>query len=195
MVACTRLLMYQVVAIAASAGGLTALATVLSGLPREFPLPIAVVQHLDPSHESLVPEILARRTRLVVKSAEPREPMVGGVVYVARPDHHLLIGGGRSVKLTRTKPIHFVRPSADRLFESAARICGAGVIAVVLTGAGCDGAAGVEAVKRRGGIVIAQDQASSAFFGMPHAAIATGIVDFVLPLEQIAYKLVELTRH
>jgi len=187
--------MYQVVAIGASAGGLTALATVLSGLSREFPVPIAVVQHLDPSHHSVVAEILARRTPLIVKPAEPHEPMVGGVVYVAPPDHHLLIGGGRSVKLTQTKPVHYVRPSADQLFESAARTCGTGVIAVVLSGAGSDGADGAEAVKRRGGIVIAQDQASSAFFGMPHAAIATGIVDFVLPLEQIADKLVELTRH
>ncbi len=134
--------MYQVVAIAASAGGLTALATLLAGLPREFPLPLAIVQHLDPHHESRVADILARRTALRVKQAVAREPMLGGIVYVAPPDHHLLIGGGRSIKLTQTKRIHYVRPSADRLFESASRTCGAGVIAVVLTGAGRDGAEG-----------------------------------------------------
>jgi two-component system chemotaxis response regulator CheB len=187
--------MYQVVAIAASAGGLTALATLLGRLPREFPIPLAVVQHVDPRHISLVPEILARRTDLTVKAAVEREPMLAGVVYVAPPDRHFLIGGGRLVSLTSTAPVHYVRPSADLLFESAARMCGAHVIAVVLTGAGSDGAAGVVAVKSVGGTVIVQDEASSAFFGMPQAAIATGIVDFVLPLESIADKLIELTRN
>jgi len=187
--------MYQLVAIATSAGGLTALANLLSRLPREFPVPLAVVQHMDPRHESLLAGILARRTTLLVKQAEQREAMLAGVVYVAPPDQHLLVGGGRLVTLTHSAPVHHSRPSADVLFESASRVLGSQVIAVVLTGAGSDGAAGVSAVKNEGGVVIAQDEASSAFFGMPHAAIATGIVDFVLPLDEIADKLIELTKN
>lgn len=193
VVVCTRQHMYQVVAMAASAGGLTALATLLGRLPRDFPVPLAVVQHLDPRHESLVAAILARRTALIVKEAVERESMQGGVVYVAPPDHHFLIAAGPSVSLTHTDRVHYVRPSADLLFDSASRACGAGVIAVVLTGAGSDGADGVAAIKHGGGVVIAQDEASSAFFGMPQAAIATGIVDYILPLPAIADKLIELT--
>lgn len=187
--------MFQLVVIAASAGGLKALGTLLEGLPREFPMPVAVVQHVDPNHDSRVADILSRRTAMTVKQAVADEPMMAGVVYVAPPDYHLLIGGGGLVKLTHTEPVHYVRPSADLLFESASRSCGGQVIAVVLTGAGSDGAAGVSAVKNVGGTVIVQDQASSAFFGMPQAAIATGIVDFVLPLDAIADKLLELARN
>lgn len=89
--------------------------------------------------------------------------------------------------------VHFVRPSADLLFDSAAASYKAGVIAVVLTGSGEDGATGVEAVKKMGGTVLAQDEASSEFFGMPGSAIATGAVDFVLPLDEIPGALVTLT--
>jgi two-component system, chemotaxis family, protein-glutamate methylesterase/glutaminase len=183
------------VAIAASAGGLTALTTLLGGLPRQFPVPLAIVQHLDPNHASFLADILSRRTQLSVKEAVAREVMRAGVAYVAPPDWHLLVGGGRCISLTHTEPIHHARPSADVLFASAARACGSRVIAVVLTGAGSDGAAGACLVKSGGGLVIAQDEASSAFFSMPQAAIATGIVDFVLPLDAIADKLVELTSH
>jgi two-component system chemotaxis response regulator CheB len=185
--------MYQLVAIAASAGGLTALTTLLGSLPRQFPVPLAIVQHLHPNHASLLADILSRRTQLCVKEAVAREVMRAGVAYVAPPDWHLQVGGGRCISLTHTEPIHHSRPSADVLFASAARVCGSRVIAVVLTGAGSDGAAGACLVKNEGGLVIAQDQASSAFFSMPQATIATGIVDFVLPLDAIADKLIELT--
>src|ERR1051325_1762071 len=106
---------------AASAGGIAALATVLETLPAQFPIPIAIVQHIDPNHVSLVADILARRTALRVKQAEAREPLFSGVVYVAPPNHHFLIGAGPSVRLTDTEKVHFVRPSADELFQSAAR--------------------------------------------------------------------------
>jgi two-component system, chemotaxis family, protein-glutamate methylesterase/glutaminase len=187
--------MYQLVAIAASAGGLRALATVLGGLPRQFPVPLAIVQHMDPRRVSLLAGILARRTALAVKEAVGHEVMRAGVAYIAPPDHHFVVADGRSVSLTHTARVHFARPSADVLFASASRACGKRLIAVVLTGAGQDGADGVCAVKGVGGIVIAQDEESSAFFSMPHAAIATGIVDFVLPLDSIADKLIELTRN
>jgi two-component system, chemotaxis family, protein-glutamate methylesterase/glutaminase len=170
-----------------------ALARILSALPATFSLPVAVVQHVDPNHQSLVADILARRTHLRVKEASSGDLLMPGAVYVAPPGQHMLIGAGLRVQLSRTDPVHFLRPSADHLFESAAKFCGP-VIGVILTGTGTDGAAGVTAIKAAGGTVIAQDEASSEFFGMPHAAIGTGVVDFVLPLDSIGPKLVTLTQ-
>jgi two-component system chemotaxis response regulator CheB len=184
--------MVQLVVLAASAGGIEALTTVLASLPRGFPVPIALVQHVDPNHENLVPEILARRTPLIVKRASAADNLLPGTVYVAPRNHHMLIEDGGLIRLTETAPVHHLRPSADHLFESAALACGGAVVAVVLSGTGRDGAKGAVAVKRVGGTVIAQDRASSAFFGMPQAAIAAGVVDYVLPLEAIAGKLIDL---
>src|SRR5262249_15725050 len=108
---------FRLVAMAASAGGLSALSAVLTRLPRSFPLPIAIVQHVDPKHNSLIPEILARRSKINVKAGEDGELMEAGVAYVAPPASHMLIVGG-AIQLTQTELVHWVRPSADRLFES-----------------------------------------------------------------------------
>jgi two-component system, chemotaxis family, protein-glutamate methylesterase/glutaminase len=174
------------VAVAASAGGLKALGTLLSDLPGDFPVPILVVQHLDPRHKSLLADLLGRRTTLRVKHAEQGEPVTPGTVYIAPPNHHLLVNAAGVLSLTDTELVHFVRPSVDLLFESAAASYRERTIAVVLTGSGSDGATGVRAVKKMGGTVIAQDESSSDFFGMPGSAIATGTVDRVLPLSEIA---------
>jgi two-component system chemotaxis response regulator CheB len=184
-------LFYSLVVVAASAGGLTALAELLADLPGDFPLPIAVVQHLDPRHPSVLAQILDRRTALRVKEAADADHLTAGVVYIAPADRHVMIGQGRSIELNRSERVHFLRPAADHLFASAAKVCGP-VIAVVLTGTGTDGAAGIISVKAAGGTVIAQDEASSEFFGMPQAAVETGRVDFVLPLNRIGPALVEL---
>ena len=184
---------FRLVVIAASAGGLSALSRVLAALPSNFPLPLAIVQHLDPNHVSRLADILGRRTTLAVKEAEADDLLTSGVVYIAPPGWHMIIVPGGAIALTQTVPVHFVRPSADELFESAARSFGP-AIAVILTGTGTDGATGAAAVKARGGTVIAQDEATAAFFGMPHAAIATGVVDFVLPLDDIPQRLINLAR-
>ncbi|MHB9026699.1 MAG: chemotaxis protein CheB [Armatimonadota bacterium] len=183
---------FQIVALAASAGGITALMQVLSELPAEFSAPVLVLQHLDPRHKSLIAEILGRRTRLRVKEAEAGDQLTPGTIYTAPPDRHLLVEPDDTLALTRTELVHFVRPSADLLFESVAARFGPGAIAVVLTGMGSDGAMGVSAIKKRGGTVIVQDEASSEFFGMPGAAIKTGDVDFILPLAEIAPALIKL---
>ncbi len=183
---------FDVVALAASAGGLIALSRVLSGLPANFPAAVVVVQHLDPRHRSLMAEILSRRTPLQVRQAQDGETLEAGLVLIAPPNRHLLVNPGGRLSLTETELVHFVRPSADLLFESAAASYRERVIAVVLSGTGSDGAMGVQAIKKVGGTVIAQDEKSSEFFGMPAAAIATGTVDFILPLEEIAPALVTL---
>jgi len=183
---------FDVVALAASAGGLTALSSVLADLPAGFPAGILVVQHLDPRHRSLMADILSRRTHLEVKQAEDGDRLAGGRVYIAPPNRHLLLNGDGSLSLTQTELVHFVRPSADLLFESVAASYKDRSIAVVLSGSGSDGSMGVKAIKKMGGTVLAQDQKTSEFFGMPGAAIDSGNVDFVLPLEEIAPALVTL---
>ncbi len=183
---------YDVIAIASSAGGLAALTTVLSGIPSDLPVVILVVQHRDPRHRSLMAEILSRRVALSVQQAAGGETIEPGTVYIAPPDKHLLANADRTLSLTQSELVHFVRPSADLLFESVAAAFRERAIGVVLTGSGSDGAIGVKAIKKMGGTVIAQDERTSQFFAMPSAAIGTGQVDFVLPLEEMAPALSSL---
>jgi two-component system, chemotaxis family, protein-glutamate methylesterase/glutaminase len=109
-----------------------------------------------------------------------------GVAFIAPPNHHLLVNAGGRLSLSQTELVHFVRPSADLLFESTAAAYKERAIAVVLSGSGRDGAMGVKAIKKMGGTVIVQDEKTSEFFGMPDAAQQTGIADFILPLAEIA---------
>ncbi|WP_051450400.1 chemotaxis protein CheB [Actinospica robiniae] len=183
---------YGVVAVASSAGGITALGVLLGALPVGFPVPVLVVQHLDPRHETVIAHVLGRSTQLPVKLAEVGELARPGTIYVAPPNQHLLVGAAGLLALSDSELVHFVRPSADLLFESMAGAYGARAIACVLTGTGKDGAMGVTAVKSRGGTVIAEDPGSADFAGMPQAAVETGVVDFVLPLEEIAQVIRDL---
>ncbi|MEV0091381.1 chemotaxis protein CheB [Streptomyces sp. NPDC050738] len=177
---------YSVLAVASSAGGIKGLGTLLSALGTELRVPVLIVQHLDRKHRSYIAEVLARRSLLPVKLAQHREPVEAGTVYVAPPDHHLLVGSDGRLSLTSTDLVHFVRPSADLLFESVAAAYGDQALVCVLTGTGVDGAKGVDTVKAYGGTVIVQDPLTAEFKGMPDAAVATGAADFVLPLEDIA---------
>ena len=171
---------------------MSALTQLLSQLPGGFGAIIVIVQHVDPRHRSLMPQVIGRQTRLPVAHAEEGIKLEADHVYLAPPNQHMLINRKGTLTLTDTELVNFVRPSADLMFESVAAAYGERAIAVVLTGSGHDGAMGVTAIKQRGGTVIAQDEASSEFFGMPSAAITTGAVDFVLPLDDIAPKLVAL---
>lgn len=183
---------YDIVAFAASAGGLRSLSHVLEALPGDFPAAIVVVQHLDPRHRSLMADILRRRTALKVKEAQEGDILRPGAVYTAPPNKHLLVHADGSLALTQTELVHFVRPSADLLFESTAASYKDRVIAVVLSGSGKDGAMGVKAVKKMGGTVVIEDERTAEFGGMPAAALQTGCVDFALPLDEIAAALVKL---
>jgi len=183
---------FDIVALASSAGGLNALSHVLTSLPADFPAVIVVVQHLDPRHRSLMAEILNRRTALQVKQAEEGARLRPATVFIAPPNRHLLVNPDGTLSLSQSELVHFVRPSADLLFESVAASYKDRAIAVVLTGSGSDGNMGVQAIKKMGGTVIVQDEKTSEFFGMPSAAIHTGIVDFILPLDEIAASLVML---
>jgi two-component system, chemotaxis family, protein-glutamate methylesterase/glutaminase len=183
---------FDIVGLAASAGGLRVLSEILGALPANFPAAIVVVQHLDPRHRSLMADILSRRTALRVEEAREGTRLNPGTAYIAPPNRHLLVNPDGTLSLSQSELVHFVRPSADLMFESVAASYREQAIAVVLTGTGTDGSMGVKAIKKMGGTVIAQDEQSSEFFGMPGAAIQTGCVDFVLPLAEIPSALITL---
>jgi two-component system chemotaxis response regulator CheB len=183
---------FDIIAFASSAGGLRALSEILSDLPAEFPAAVVVVQHLDPRHRSLMADILSRRTPLRVKQAQEGDRLEPGNVYIAPPNRHLLVNPDGTLALSQSELVHFLRPSADLLFESVAASYRNRAIAVVLTGTGSDGGMGVEAIKKMQGTVIVQDRESAEFSGMPSTAIETGVVDFILPLTEIASALIKL---
>jgi two-component system chemotaxis response regulator CheB len=182
----------KIVAIAASTGGPTAIQSVLSQLPPEFPAPILVVQHIASGFVGGFVNWLNTACSLRVKVAEHAEPLAPRTVFVAPDEHHLGVGPGGSIQLSAAPPIGGFRPSATFLFESVANVMGQGVLAIVLTGMGRDGIEGLQPVRTRGGRVLAQDEATSVVFGMPQAAIATGCVDTVLPLSAIAPRILDL---
>jgi two-component system chemotaxis response regulator CheB len=182
---------FDAVAVGASAGGVEALHVVVEPLPPDFPVPVLIVQHMDPRHKSLLASLLGRHCRLRVKQATDGEDVVGGTVYIAQPDMHLLVRNGK-LMLTDTKLVHFSRPSIDLLFESVADEYGDRAIGVILSGSGVDGANGIRAIKGKGGTTIVQDPTQAAHPGMPHAAYVTGCVDFALPLEEIGPAITNL---
>jgi two-component system chemotaxis response regulator CheB len=156
-----------VIAIGASAGGLEALSTVLGALPGSFPVAIIVVQHLARNHPSRLAELIQSHSELTVVEARGGEVVAPGHVYVAPPDRHLEINSFGRIHLGTQPPVNFSRPSVDVLFRSLASAFGAGGVAVVLTGAGSDGARGAVAVHEAGGLVLVQDDASAFNSGMP----------------------------
>ncbi len=174
--------------VGASAGGPPALVRFLSALPAGFPACVAIVQHIRPDFTSRLPEVLGRACALPVMDARSSALLEAGTVFVAPPDRHLSVSPQGRIVLRSTPPVNYVRPSVDVLFESAASWRG-GVVAVVLTGTGRDGAEGIRAIHRAGGLTIAQRPAACS--GMPEAAIATGCVRMVLPLEDIGPAVVE----
>ncbi len=180
------------VAVGASWGGLEAIARLLSRLPASFRSPVAVVQHRGPSTpEGTMRHYLADRCPLTVVDAEDKEPVEEGRVYLAPPNYHLLVDEG-ILGLSLEAPVALSRPSVDVLFESAADSYGPGLTAVVLTGANRDGSRGAVAVRDAGGTVLVQDPAEAERREMPDAAIATGAVHHVLPIDSLAAKLVEM---
>jgi two-component system chemotaxis response regulator CheB len=180
-----------VVGIAASAGGPAALEIVLAELPADFPLPVLVVQHITIGFTDGLIRRLDQRAALDVRIAEDGQSAKPGV-WFPPDDAHLVLEPSMHLRLDRETVVGAHRPSADVLLESMASAAGAGAVGVVLTGMGRDGGRGVAAIRRAGGAVIAQDEATSAVFGMPRAAIEAG-AQTVLPLSAIAGALSGLT--
>jgi two-component system chemotaxis response regulator CheB len=179
-------LKFPIVALVTSAGGLGALSKVLAPLPADLGAAILVVQHLQPDHASDLAELLDQRTALTVCPAQDGDELQVGTVLVAPPARHLLVTSEARIGLIKSGQLPPARPSADLLLATLAVTCGPRALAVVLTGKGTDAQAGIRAISLCGGTVIAQDEASSAHFGMPGAAIDTTLVGTVLALPDIA---------
>lgn len=176
-------------AIGASAGGVEAVGTLLEALPADFAATVAVVLHLPANKPSLLADLFGRRCALPVREVEDKEPMRPGTVYVAPPDYHMQIEPNGLFSLSCDPPVHFSRPSIDVLFESAAMACRDAVLAIVLTGASADGAAGLRTVRAHGGKAWVQDPADAQMDTMPLAALAEAGADCVLTLDEMAARL------
>jgi two-component system chemotaxis response regulator CheB len=180
---------YRLVAIGASTGGPGAIVDILRGLPSDFPLPILFVLHIGAPFGATFADWLDSQSPIRVTNARDGDPLPGpgeARVVMAPPDRHLVVRHGH-LRLTSDAERHSCRPSVDILFESlAASEVGSSTIACLLTGMGKDGAAGLLALRRAGAKTIAQDEATSAVFGMPGEAVALGAAEMVLPLPRIA---------
>jgi two-component system, chemotaxis family, protein-glutamate methylesterase/glutaminase len=174
-----------VMVVGASAGGVEALATFVGALAVGTRQAVCVVLHVSPSGPSAMADILGRSTRLPVHRPSDGEPLLGGHIYVAPPDHHLEVEPGR-IRITQGPRDHGHRPSIDATMRSAAEAYDGGAVGVVLTGSQDDGTAGLLAIKRRGGTALVQDPKEARYPGMPANAIAHVAVDAVLPLSEMA---------
>ena len=174
----------KIISIAASTGGPAAVAYVLRNIPENTP-PILVVQHMQKGMTKFFSQGLNQECKIKVKEAEEGDVVQEGLALIAPGGFHMLVTKTGKVQLTTSPPVNYVRPSADVTMKSVAKNYASRNIGVVLTGMGVDGARGVEAIKKKGGVTIAQDKKTCVVFGMPSAAINTGCVDFVTPLESI----------
>ena len=191
MAAATR--KYELIVIGCSMGGMNALQIIFSVLPKDLPVPIAVVQHRYKTSNEGLPAFFRRHTKMDVIDTTDKEWLKPGTVYLAPANYHLLVERGE-LSLSVDEAVAYSRPSIDVLFESAAVAYGPALVGVVLTGANADGARGAAMIKNRGGFVIAQDPATAESPAMPQAAIDTTRVDRILPLDRIGPFLVELCR-
>lgn len=188
---------YELIVIGASWGGLEALSTILSPLPRDFPLPILIVQHRQRNRlgSEFFTEVLNRRCQLNVLEPDDKELIEAGNIYLSPSDYHMLVEHKGALALSNDEPVHYSRPSIDLLFESAARSYEQGIIGIILTGANQDGAEGLRAIKFRGGYALAQDPETAEADTMPLAAITVAQPDAILPLKDIASFLMDLYKN
>ena len=184
---------FAIVGIGASAGGLEACRKLVAGLPAGNGMAFILVQHLDPTHESMMVDLLAGHTSMTVRQATDGMPIEPEHLYVIPPGTYLSVGDG-ALHLSHPQARHGARLPFDFLLHSLASHCGARAVCVVLSGSGADGSLGLKAIKESGGLVVVQDPADAGYDGMPKAAIATGAVDLVLPVAKIADALVTYDR-
>ena len=183
---------YEMIVVGASLGGFHALEHLLGGLPQDFPLPVAIVQHRSSDSDDLLAILLKRKSNLPVTEAEDKQRIVPGQIYIAPANYHLLVEE-RHFALSTQSPVEFARPSIDVLFESAADAFRERVVAVLLTGSNKDGAQGMARIKECGGLTLVQDPASAESVRMPEAAIEASEIDRVLPLSEIAGFLIDIS--
>jgi two-component system chemotaxis response regulator CheB len=183
---------YEAVVIGASAGGMEALKKLLAVLPKSFGAPIVIVQHLSPHSDNYLARRLNELCKIHVKEADEKEKITAGTAYIAPPNYHLLIEQDKTMSLSADRKVNFSRPSIDVLFDSAAEVFRKGLIGVILTGANNDGSKGLKNIRKFGGLAIVQEPGSAETSAMPRAAIEAAGADFILTIDQISNKLIEL---
>lgn len=183
---------YKAVVIGASAGGIEALGKILTKLPSNFSVPILIVQHLSPDSDGYMARRFNELCGLIVKEVDEKEKALPGTVYIAPPNYHFLVELDETLSLTIDEKVNYARPSIDVLFESAADAYGDKLIGVVLTGANRDGSKGLKKITGNGGLAIVQDPYTAVASSMPKAAIKIANVDYVLTVDEITTKLIEL---
>ncbi|GAB3559861.1 chemotaxis protein CheB [Spirosoma fluminis] len=181
----------NIIVVGASAGGIEAFQQLMVGLPPDLDASIFIVWHMAPTVRGVLPQLLSRFTTIPVAHAYDNEPIQMGRIYVAPPDHHLLIEYGH-VRVTHGPKENRFRPAIDPLFRSAAYAYGNRVMGMLLSGALDDGTAGLWAIKHRGGLALVQDPQEALVAAMPENAIRQVAVDYVLPVAQLATQLVQL---
>jgi two-component system chemotaxis response regulator CheB len=182
----------QLIVVGTSAGGIEALRELVAALPADFPAGLAVVMHTAPESPGVLHDILSRVSRLPATSPSSRDRIKAGHIYVAPPDHHLLVEPGH-LRVTKGPKENRFRPAIDPLFRSAAQVYGPRAIGVILTGNLDDGTAGLWAIKQLGGTAVVQDPTEALYPSMPQSALSHVAVDHCLPLAAIAPLLIRLT--
>jgi two-component system, chemotaxis family, protein-glutamate methylesterase/glutaminase len=182
----------KVVAIGASTGGPQVLQDILSRLPKEFRLPILIVQHITPGFAGGFVDWMNSSSSLSVRLAVEGEPLVSGRVYVAPDGHHMKVSQRGRISLSTDEPVNGIRPSVSSLFRSVAEVFGPDAAGVLLTGMGRDGAVELKLMRDRGAVTIAQDIESSAIYGMPGEAAKIGAAKYSLAPKKIAEILLKL---
>jgi len=185
---------YSAVVIGVSAGGMNALGQILPVLPKEFPLPVIIVQHISPQSDTYMIQHFNRHSNITVKEADEKELIKPGVAYFAPPNYHLLIEEDHSFSLSTEERVNYSRPSVDVLFESAIDAYCSRLIGIILTGANNDGSKGLQKIKACGGLAIVQEPSTAEVSAMPEAAIKLSKVDHILKLEEIGPLLVKLSK-
>jgi two-component system, chemotaxis family, protein-glutamate methylesterase/glutaminase len=183
----------RAVAIGASTGGPVAIQTILSGLARNFPVPVLIVQHMAKGFVGGFAEWLALTSSLHVRIASHNERLLPGHAYLAPDDRHMLVEPGDRIALGDDLPENGLRPSVSALFRSIDAVYGQNAAGVLLTGMGSDGVAELLSMKNKGAVTIAQDRASCVVFGMPGEAVRLGAATYTLPPDRIAATLAKLT--
>ncbi|MBF0191209.1 MAG: chemotaxis-specific protein-glutamate methyltransferase CheB [Magnetococcales bacterium] len=183
-----------VFALASSMGGPQALARILPALPKDFSCPVVIAQHISDGFARGIVEWLASLCALPVRLAAEGEPLQPGVIHVSPSEFHFTVSASRRVALMERRATDIYRPSCDHLLRSVAEVFGPRAIGIILTGMGSDGAQGMVRIHEKGGVTLAQDEASSLMFGMNQVAIHTGAIQRILPVETIAAEMIRLAR-
>lgn len=184
--------MFKAVVVGTSYGGLDALKLIFPRLDKDFPIPVIVVLHIGSHRNDVFVDYLNDICQLVVKEVDEGESILPGHIYFAPPNYHLLVNDNLTFALSADEKVNFSRPSIDVLFESAAWVYRKSLIGVILTGANSDGASGMKIIKRLGGTTIVQNPSGAISPVMPEFAIEASTPDFVLEIQDIAEKLIEL---